>query len=95
MNQGEPIHENRDVIPIGSRAFNLILVDYLQAVVVDVLLINQIDVFGFTAVTLKNLDVVLLNTAGFFNDPVFLCRDAGYKKPAPLSIRELVSVEFL
>ncbi len=49
---------------------DLILVNDMEAVVVDVLLVEQRDVLARTVVTLEHLNVVLLDADGLFHDAV-------------------------
>ena len=73
---------------------NHILIDNLQAVVVNVLFINQRDILGFTAVTLQNFDIILLNGACFLCDRLIRIGNAVLKKIIPFLIGELVIIQF-
>lgn len=73
----------------------LILVEHLQAVVVDVLFIQQVDVFGRAAVLPQHLHMIELNPARLFQNAVVRARDAVPKEARPLAARKGVVVQTL
>lgn len=73
----------------------LVLVEHLQAVVVDVLFVQQVDVFGRAAVLPQHLHMIELNPARLFQNPVVCARDAVLKKARPLAVRKGVVVQTL
>lgn len=91
MDQGQTVDQNGHIVAcvVPARAL-FILVDDLQTVVVDVLFVQQIDVFGGPAVLPQHLHVVGLYAAGLFQNAVVGSGDAGLKEAAPilLSVKE-------
>ena len=71
----------------------LVLVEHLQAVVVDVLFVQQVDVFGRAAVLPQHLHMIELNPARLFQNAVVRARDAVLEKARPLAVRESVAVQ--
>ena len=52
MHERKPVHEYRHIVAVRTSTFvGGVLVDDLQRIVVDVLLSDQVDVFGRTVVT--------------------------------------------
>jgi hypothetical protein len=76
-------------------AIDFVLVDDLQAVVVDVLLVDQVDVLDRAVVALEYLDVVFLDARGLFDDAVVGAGNAGTEEALPLGVGELHLVELL
>lgn len=72
-----------------------ILVDDLQAVVVDVLLVQQVDVLALPAVLPQHLHMVALDLAGLFQNAVVGAGDAVLEKTLPLAVGKGVVVEQL
>ena len=68
MHQRQAVDQDGHVIAVvmaGALGLaDLVLVDNLQAVFVDVLLVDQGDVFGTTVVPPQHLDEILLDLAG-------------------------------
>ena len=69
------------------------MIDDLQAVVVNALLVDQIDVFGRAVVTLEDLDMVFLNAGCLFYDAVIVSCNAGTEKGFPFRIGKSHAVE--
>ena len=96
MDQGQAVDQDGHVIAgVVGPALLLVLVDDLEAVVVDVLLVQQGDVFGGPAVLAQHLDVVGLDAAGLLHDAVVGPGDGGGEKALPLAVGEGVAVEQL
>ena len=95
MHHGQPVDQDRDVVPVRVGAFNLILIDDLEPVVMNSLLIDQQDVLGRVVVPLEQLDVVFLDPLRLFDDPVRLPRDPLMEEPFPLRVTERVGVQSL
>lgn len=73
----------------------LVLVEHLQAVVVDVLFVQQVDVFGRAAVLPQHLHMIELNPAHLFQNAIVCARDAVPKEARPLAVRKGVVVQTL
>ena len=72
-----------------------VLIDDLKKIVMDVLLVNQGDVFGGTVITLQDLDKVLLDLPGLLNDMVIRIRQGILKEPVPLGIGKGIAIQSL
>ena len=87
----QTVDQNGHVVAIGvlgaalARS-DLVLVDHLQAVIVDVLLVEEADVLGRAIVSLQNLDVVLLDADGLLNDAFVGSSDLLGEEPIPLRV---------
>ena len=96
MYHRQAVDQNRHIIAVVvGRALlfgNDVLVDDLQAVVVDVLFIKQRDVFAAAVVPAEHLHKVLLNEAGLFHDTAFRVCQHLTEKAAPLLIGKPVTV---
>lgn len=91
--QRQPVDQDRDVVAVGPGCPALTLVDHilvddLQAVVVDAGLVDQHDVLRRTVVPLQDLDVVLLDADRLFDDAVIGPGDLVSEEPLPLCIGE-------
>ena len=97
MNQRKAVDQNRHIIaiimPRTVRLLHLILVDDLQAVVVDVLLVNQRDVFGAAIIPVQYLHIVFLNLPGLFRNMLVGVGNYITEKLPPLRIGKLVVVQ--
>ena len=71
-----------------------VLVDDLQAIVVDILLIDEGDVFRRAVVAVQNLHIVLLDAPRLFNDAVVFPCNTTRKKLLPFAFRKGIIVEF-
>ena len=72
LHQRQAIDQNRHIIavimPCAVCLFYLILVDDLQAVVMDVLFVDQRDIFGAAIILVQHLYIVFLNLPGLFRN---------------------------
>ena len=71
----------------------LILIDDLEAVVVDVFLVNEGNILGSTVVPAEHLHEVFLNLTGFFHDMLVGVGNGIVKELLPLAVAELVTVQ--
>lgn len=94
MYQRQTVDEDGHVVArvVIARSL-LVLVEHLQAVVVDVLFVQQVDVFGRAAVLPQHLHMIELNAARLFQDTVVCARDAVFEKARPLAVRKNVVVQ--
>ena len=98
MHQREAVDEDGDVVAVGvaSAALapaDLVLVDDLQAVVVDVRLVDQGDVLGRAVVAGEELDVVFLDADRLVDDALVRAGDLLAEEPVPLGVGECDAVE--
>ena len=94
MYQRQTVDEDSHVVACVVIARSLlVLVEHLQAVVVDVLFVQQVDVFGRAAVLPQYLRMIELNPARLFQNAVVRARDAVPKEARPLAVRESVVVQ--
>ena len=97
MNQRKAVDQNRHIIavimPCAVCLFYLILVDDLQAVVVDVLLVDQRDIFGAAIIPVQYLHIVFLNLPGLFGNMLVGVGNYITEKLPPLRIGKLVVVQ--
>ena len=94
MYQRQAVDEDGHVVArvVAARGL-LVLVEHLQTVVVDVLFVQQVDVFGCAAVLPQHLHMIELNPARLFQNAVVCARDAVLKKARPLAVRKGVVVQ--
>ena len=76
MHERQAVDQHGHVVAVGARGAtrpfaDLVLVDDLEAVVVDIGLVDQGDVLCRAIVALQDLDVVLLDAAVFSTMPSF------------------------
>ena len=99
MHHRQPVDQNRHIIAVViCRAFRpaeLILVDHLQAVVVDVPFVQQGDVQGRAVLSFQYLHGVVLDAGGLLFYPFILVGDALGEKSLPLPVRKTVVVQHL
>lgn len=96
MNQRQTVYQNRDIIAVIIVAAVLhILVNDLQAVVVDVLFIQQRDIDRRAVLAGQVLNVVLLDAAGLFFDTIVCVGDFILKEVIPFLIRKGIIVQNL
>ena len=96
MNQRQTVYQNRDIIAVIIVAAVLhILVNDLQAVVVDVLFIQQRDIDRRAVLAGQILNVVLLDAAGLFFDTIVCVGDFILKEVIPFLIRKGIIVQNL
>ena len=97
MNQRKAVDQNRNIVavimPRAVCLFYLILVDDLQAVVVDVFLVNQRDVFGAAIIPVQHLHIIFLNLPGLFRNMLVRVGNCITEKLLPLRIGKLVVVQ--
>ena len=97
MNQRKAIDQNRHIVavimPCAVCLFYLILVDDLQAVVVDVLFVDQCDIFGTSIIPVQHLHIVFLNLPGLFRNMLVGVGNYITEKLPPLRIGKLVVVQ--
>ena len=98
MNQWKAVDQNRHIIavimPCAICLFYLILVDDLQAVVMDVLFVDQCDIFGTAIIPVQYLHIVFLNLPGLFGNMLVGVGNYITEKLPPLRIGKLVVVQF-
>ena len=99
MDERQAIDQHRNIITVIVLCALLpadgILMKNLQAVIVNVLLVNKGDVFRGTVITGQHLYVVLLNFARLFDDMLIRISHTVFEKGFPLRIRELIIVQLL
>ena len=96
MYHRQAVDQNRYIIAVLMGSFrSRILVDDLQAVVVDVPFIQQIDVFRGAVVPAEDLDIIVLNPAGFLHNPIVFPRDTFREKLFPFAVGKNIAVEQL
>ena len=97
MNQRKAVDQNRNIVavimPCAVCLFYLILVDDLQAVVMDVLFVDQRDVFGAAIIPVQHLHIVFLNLQGLFGNVLVGVGNYITEKLLPLRIGKLVVVQ--
>ena len=69
MDKGQTVHQNGHIVAgvMVALAF-LVLIDDLQAVVVNVLFVYELNVLGSSVISAEHLYMVGLNGAAFLND---------------------------
>ena len=81
------------VIVLSALALaDLILIDDLNKIVVDVLLVDQSNVFACTVITAKHLNIILLELSRFFRNVFVIICDAVAEKPLPLSVGKVIII---
>ena len=96
MYQWQAVHKDGHVVAVRAFAIvHLVLVDYLGGVVVNVLCVDEVDVFLLAAVKGETLHVVTLNGLGFLRDALALVGDFGLEESLPLVVGEDKIIEFL
>ena len=85
MHHREAVDQNGHVVTGSVFAFGrFILVEHLQTVIVDVALVDQVDVLVSTVVAPQDLDVVVLDLAGFLGDAFAGIGDLFHQKSAAI-----------
>ena len=97
MDQRQAVDQHRHIIAIivGSALLggNGILVDDLQAVVVDAFFVNELDIFAFPVIPAEHLHIVLLNQAGLFeNAGVCVCQHL-VPETLPFAVRKAIVIQ--
>ena len=99
MYQGQAVDQHRHIVAVvvlGPLLLaHLILVDDLEAVVVDVLLVDEGDIFGGAVVPAEHLHEVLLDLPSLLHDMLVGVGDGVGEEPLPLAVGELVAVKGL
>ena len=97
MNQRKAVDQNRHIVaiimPRAVCLFYLILVDDLQSVVMDVLLVDQRNVFGAAIIPVQHLHIIFLNLPGLFGNMLVGVGNHITKELPPLRIGKLVVVQ--
>ena len=99
MYQRQAVDQHRHIVAVVVLGplllVHLILVDDLEAVVVDVLLVDEGDIFGGTIIPPEHLHKVLLNLLGLFHDMLVGVGDGVGEESLPLAVGKLVAVQGL
>ena len=97
MNQRKAVDQNRHIVavimPCAVCLFYLILIDDLQAVVVDVLFVDQCDIFGTSIIPVQYLHIIFLNLPGLFGNMLVGVGNYITEKLLPLRIGKPVVVQ--
>ena len=97
MNQRKAVDQNRHIVavimPRTVCLLHFILVDDLQTVVVDVLFVDQRDIFGTAVIPMQHLHVIFLNLPGLFGNMLVGVGNYITEKLPPLCVRKLVVVQ--
>ena len=84
MHQGQSVYQNGHIVSVGALSVKcFILIDDLQAVVVNVVLVDEIDVFHRTVVACQKLNVIFLNDGRFLFYPVITVSNFAVEKLFP------------
>lgn len=96
VDEGQAIDEYGDIVAsVMLAAVFLILVQDLQAVVMDVTLVDELNVLGRTIVPLEDLNMILLDLASLLFDTLVGTGQALAKEPLPFGVTERETVEQL
>ena len=99
MYKRKAIYQNSHIIPVIMLCSLWpschILIDYLQIIIVDILLINQGNVFCQCIIPFQYLDIIFLYLSGLLYNALILVGNARLEKPFPLRIREPVIIQYL
>ena len=97
MNQRKAVDQNRHIVavimPRTVCLFYLVLIDDLQTVVVDVLFVDQRDIFGTAVIPMQHLHVIFLNLPGLFGNMLVGVGNYITEKLPPLRIGKVVVVQ--
>ena len=97
VNQRQTIDQHRHIIAIIMRSALLsgdgILMDDLQAIVMDALFVDELNVFALPAVPAKHLHIVLLNQARLFKNAGIAIRQHFIPKPLPFAVGEAIIIQ--
>lgn len=83
------------VVPGPLLLTHLVLVDDLETVVVDILLVDEGDIFGGAVIPPEHLHEVLLDLPGFLHDMLVGVSNSVGEEPLPLAVGKLVVVQGL
>ena len=99
MDQGQTVNENGHVVAIvvfGALLLAvLVLVQHLQAIVMDILFINDTDIFRGAVVTLEAENGAFLNNLALFRNMGVRIGDFRGKETLPFLVGEVVLVQLL
>ena len=97
MNQRQAVDQNGDIIAIvmpGALALGHdVLVDDLKGIVVHVLPVNERDILGHAVVPLQDLDIVLLDHAGLFDNVIVWIGNDLLEEAVPFGVGEAAGVQ--
>ena len=97
MNQRKAVDQNRHIVavimPCTVCLFYLVLIDDLQTVIVDVLFVDQRDIFGTAVIPMQHLHVIFLNLPGLFGNMLVGVGNYITEKLPPLCVRKPVVVQ--
>ena len=97
MDERKPVDEHGYVIAVVVlRAVvfgDYVLIGDLQTVVVDVLFVNQRDIFRTSVIAPQDLHIILLNLAGLFRNAVVGVGNALGKEPLPFAVGKMIVVQ--
>ena len=97
MHQREAVHKDGHIVavivPCAVRRAHFILVDNLQSVVVDILFVDQRNVFAASIVAGQHLHIVFLYLAGLFGDVLIGVGNRARKEALPFVIGKMVVVQ--
>ena len=97
MDEREAVDEHGHVIAVVVlRAVvfgDYVLIGDLQTVVVNVLFVNQRDIFRTSVIAPQNLHIVLLNFAGLFRNAVIGVGNALGKESLPFAVGKMIVVQ--
>ena len=94
----KPVNQDCDIVSIAAAGTffgaNFILVDDLQAVVMNMVLIQQSNIFRAAIVLAERLYIVFLETPCFLYNSVFVWCNAMSKEPIPFTVAKLKRIQF-
>lgn len=97
VNQRQTIDQHRHIIAIIMRSALLggdgVLMDDLQAVVVNALFVDELDVLALPAVPAKHLHIVLLNQARLFKNAGIAIRQHLVPEALPFAVSEAIIIQ--
>ena len=97
MDERKPVDEHGHIIAVVVlRAVvfgDYVLIGDLQTVVVNVLFVNQRDIFRTSVIAPQNLHIILLHFAGLFRNAVIGIGNALGKEPLPFAVGKAVVVQ--
>ena len=97
MYQRQTVYKHRHIIAVIICCTVLfaknVLIDDLQAVVVDVFLVDESNILGHGIISFENLDIIFLDFACLFDDAIIFVGNAVGKEPFPFCISECIAIE--
>ena len=88
-------HTAQVALSAALGSIHLVLVDYLQPVIMDVLFIYKCNILGRTIITGQDLNIIFLYLPGLFHDMLIGIGNGIFEKVIPLCVRKLIAVQFL